>query len=151
MTGGFPTSVSRWVRAATVAHGRQRQSKLELEVRILQVALAGLVTKFQLVHLQKLASDGPAVVRFGNIMLDELIKLDAMQFLRPIDPRGWNALRDDHGSGLDDFDTKQYIEITEEGREYLALRTELAARLAELTATGPTSLTTTRWTTAPPR
>jgi hypothetical protein len=42
-----------------------------------------------------------------------------------------DALRDDHGSGLDDFDMKQYIEITEEGREYLALRTELAARLAE--------------------
>jgi hypothetical protein len=79
----------RWVRAATVAHGRQRQSRLELEVRILQVALARLVTKFQLVHLQKLASDRPAVVRFGNIMLDELIKHDAMQFLRPIDPRGW--------------------------------------------------------------
>jgi hypothetical protein len=108
-----------------------RQSKLELEVRILQVALAGLVTKFQLVHLQKLASEGPAIVRFGNIMLDELIKLDAMQFIRPIDPRGLNALQDDHGSGLDDFDMKQYVEITEEGREYLALRTQLAARLAE--------------------
>jgi hypothetical protein len=108
-----------------------RQNRLELEVRILQIALAGLVTKFQLVHLQKLASDGPAIVRFGNIMLDELTHLDAIQFIRPIDSRGLNALRDDHDSGLDDFDMKQYVEITKEGREYLALRTQLAARLAE--------------------
>ena len=99
-------------------------------MRALQVALTGLVTTFELIHLQKLASDGPAIVRFGHIMVDELTHLDAMQFIRPIDPRGINALDADHGSGLDDFDLKNYLEITNEGEEYLALRAQLDARTA---------------------
>jgi len=49
------------------------------------------------------------------------------QFLRPIDGRGLNALREDHGSGLDDFGLKRCVEITPEGQEYLALRDRLAA------------------------
>jgi hypothetical protein len=53
-----------------------------------------------------------------------------MEFIRPTDPRGLNALRDDHGGGLDDFDLKLYLEITQEGREYLLLGAQLATRTA---------------------
>jgi hypothetical protein len=115
------------------AHFRKIEAglnELEAEVRALQVSLTGLVTKFELIHLQKLAADGPAIVRFGNIMQGELTHLDAMEFMRPTDPRGLNALRDDHGSGLDDFDLKAYLEITQQGREYLLLRAQLATRTA---------------------
>lgn len=104
-------------------------SELEAEVRALQVSLTGLVTKFELAHLQNLAAEGPAVVRFGEIMQNELTHLDAMEYIRPTNPRGLNALRDDHGGGLDNFDLKTYVEITE-GREYLLLRAQLAARAA---------------------
>lgn len=107
-----------------------RQSALESEVRALQVALTGLVTKFEVVHLEKLAADGPATVRFGEIMIGELTHLDAMRFLRPTGPRGLNAIRESHGSGLSDFDLKDYVEITQEGLEYLALQAQLAARSA---------------------
>lgn len=103
-------------------------------MRALQVSLTGLVTKFELTHLKKLAADGPANVRFGEIMQYELTHLDAMEFIRPTSPRGLNALRDDHGGGLDDFDLKTYLEITQEGREYLLLRAQLAARIAETKA-----------------
>jgi hypothetical protein len=105
-------------------------SELEAEVRALQVALTGLVTKFELMHLQKLAGDGPAIARFGDILLRELTHLDAMDFIRPTDTRGLNALGQDHGGGLDHFDLKTYLEITQEGREYLLLRAQLAARTA---------------------
>ena len=108
-----------------------RQSALESEVRALQVAISGMVTKFEIAHLEKLAADGPAVVRFGEIMISELTHLDAMQFLRPKGLRGLNALRQDHGSGLDDFDLKEYVEITKEGLEYIILRTRLVARTTE--------------------
>ena len=108
-----------------------RQDALESEVRALSVAVGGLVTKYEFVHLEKLTKEGPAVVRYGDIMLAELTHLDAMTFLRPRDVRGLNALREDHGSGLDEFDLKSYIEVTQEGREYLALRARLAARLAQ--------------------
>jgi hypothetical protein len=108
----------------------ERQKTIESEVQALQVALTGLVTKFELIHLQKLASEAPAIVRFGNIMLAELTRLDSMQFVYPIDVRGLNALRDDHGSGLNEFDLKDYVAITNEGREYLNLRAQLDARTA---------------------
>ena len=107
-----------------------RQSAFESEVKALQVTLTGLVTKFELVHLERLAAPGPTTVKFGEIMLRELEHLDAMQFVRPTELQGLNALRDQHGSGLDDFDLKQYVEITVEGREYLALRAQLAAATA---------------------
>lgn len=107
-----------------------RQSALESEVRALQVALTGLVTKFEVVHLEKLAADGPATVRFGEIMIAELTHLDAMRFLRPTGPRGLNAIREAHGSGMNDFDLKDHVEITQEGLEYLALQAQLSARTA---------------------
>jgi hypothetical protein len=107
-----------------------RQDVLEAEIRALQVSLTGLVTKFEVVHLQKLAGEGPATVRFGEILLRELERLDAMEFVRPTHVRGLNAIREQHGSGLDDFDLKDFVEITTEGREYLALRAQLAARTA---------------------
>ena len=120
-TGGITASFER-IEA--------RQESLESEVKALQVALTGLVTKFEMIHLTKLAGEGPASVRFGEIMLNELTHLDAMQFVRPLDPRGLNALRQDHGSGLNDFNLKDYIEIAHEGLEYLALRAQLHARAA---------------------
>jgi hypothetical protein len=104
-----------------------RQSALESDVRALQVAIVGLVTKFEVVHLEKLAADAPAVVRFGEIMLGELTHLDAMRYVVPVDHRGLNALRDDHGTGLTDFDLKAYVAITQEGREYLGLRAQLGS------------------------
>jgi hypothetical protein len=107
-----------------------RQSALESDVRALQVTLTGLVTKFELVHLENLASEGPATVRFSQIMISELEHLDAMQFVRPTHVHGLNAIREEHGSGLDDFDLRQYVEITGEGREYLTLRAMRAARTA---------------------
>lgn len=109
-------------------------SDLEAEVRALQVSLTGLVTKWELAHLRNLAAARPAIVRFGNIMQSELTHLDAMEFIRPIGPGGLNALRDDHGSGLDDFNLKDYVEITQEGREYLALREQLVSRTARAQA-----------------
>jgi len=107
---------------------QKRQDALEADVRALQVALSGLVTKFELVHLEKLAAHVPATVEFGDIVVRELTHLDAMGFVRPIDKRGINAIGEDHGSGLDDFDLKAYLEITTAGREYLDLRSKINHR-----------------------
>ena len=107
-----------------------RQSELESEIRALQIAVGGIVSKYEILHLEGLAGDGPAVVRFGEIFVDELTHLDGMGFVVPRDVRGLNAIRDDHGSGEDDFDLKTYVDITMEGREYLALRAHLATRTA---------------------
>ena len=109
----------------------KKQSELEEDVRALQVALVGLVNKNEQRHLERLAADGPYTVRFGDIFVAELTRLDAMDYVQPVDSeRGINAIRQDHGSGLDDFDLKHYIAITSKGREYLDLRNTLTSRPA---------------------
>ena len=35
--------------------------------------------------------------------------------------RGFNAIRDEHGQDGNDFDLNQYVEITEQGKSYLAM------------------------------
>jgi hypothetical protein len=113
----------------------KRQNELETEMQALQMAVTGLVTKHELMHLKNLAAEGIAVVRFSKIMVQELDHLDAMMYIVPLDPRGLNAIEQDYGNGLDDFDLKQYVGITQEGLQYLFLRTRLAARAAANRAT----------------
>jgi hypothetical protein len=109
----------------------KKQNELEADVRALQVALVGLVNKNEQGHLERLAADGPYIVRFGEIFVGELTRLDAMDYVQPVDKeRGINAIRQDHGSGQDDFDLKRYVAITSKGREYLDLRNTLTSRMS---------------------
>jgi hypothetical protein len=103
-----------------------RQRRVEDNVAALRVAVAGLVTKFEDAHLNGLAARTPVVVKFNNHMVGELTRLDAIDFVRPTDPRGLNAIREDHGDDQDDFDLKRYVEITEKGLHYLAIRATLS-------------------------
>jgi hypothetical protein len=108
-----------------------RQQALESEVRALQVAISGLVTKFEMRHLVALAGEGPAPMSFGHHLMNELDHLDAMNFVRPREVGGLNVIRQKHENGPYDFDLKWYVEVTGEGREYLALRAGLDARSAQ--------------------
>jgi hypothetical protein len=110
---------------ATVARLRHDQDVLQSNVAALQVAVAGIVTKFEESHLRKLAGREPALVHFGHIFLEELTRLDRINYIRPRDARGLNAIREDFSDDSVDFDLKQYVEITEEGSNYLALRDAL--------------------------
>jgi hypothetical protein len=105
-----------------------RQGKLESEVRALQVTLFGLVTKWELQHLQELARPGPFYVQFSPHMVRELDRLHATGFVEPVNTdldlvEAINA----HDNSSDRFDLKQYVKITEEGRLYLKLREEFAS------------------------
>jgi hypothetical protein len=56
----------------------------------------------------------------------ELDRLDAMGFIKPKDEvRGLNAIVDDHAGDPDEFDLKKYVEITDDGADYLELRKRL--------------------------
>ncbi|TMR15468.1 hypothetical protein ETD86_27210 [Nonomuraea turkmeniaca] len=67
----------------------------------------------------------PARYRQDRKLQMELDRLDAMGFVEPVDPRGLNAIPQDHGQTYDEFDLKRYVAITEAGREYLRLRERL--------------------------
>jgi len=113
--------------SARLDRAEARQRVLESELRALQVALSGLVTKYEWDHLRRLAGEGPVLARFrqDRKLQMELERLDAMGFLEPVDPRGLNAIPQDHEHIYEEFDIKRYVAITQAGREYLRLREQL--------------------------
>jgi hypothetical protein len=59
-------------------------------------------------------------------MYDELHHLDAMQFVIPAEGRGLVDIKNTYAKReAIEFDLKEYIRITKEGREYLALLEQL--------------------------
>lgn len=115
--------------SARLAGYEARQRAVEADIRALRLALTGVVTKYEWDHLRRLAGGEPVMVRFrrDRKLQLELERLDAMGFLRPLDPRGLVAIEQDHGDGREEFDLRSYVSVTEAGREYLAVREELEA------------------------
>ncbi|MFD1537561.1 hypothetical protein [Nonomuraea guangzhouensis] len=114
--------------SARLAQYEQRQNSLEAEVNALRIALTGLVTKYEWDHLRRLMEQPMVMVRFreDRKLQLELERLDAMGFIRPKDEvRGLNAVVDDHAVDPNEFDLKNYVEITDDGADYLELRKRL--------------------------
>jgi hypothetical protein len=111
---------------------RSRQERQEAEVRSLQVALQGIVTQYELDKLIGLNEEGSFLVDYSDEMNNELQRLQAMGLIQNYEGVGVWTIRDDFRDRDEQFDLKQFFSITEQGREYLNLRTELLNR-----ASGP--------------
>lgn len=83
-----------------------------------------MVTEFEYEKFRGVAEPDPFLVQFHNSMVQELNRLDAIRYLRPRPGFGIESIRERDGSDKK-FDLKQYVEITNDGREYLKLRDEL--------------------------
>jgi len=103
---------------------KSRQEFAESQLRTLQIVVRGLVTEWEYEKLRGLASDGPFMVRFHNDMYDELKRLDAIRYVKPRPGYGIISIRERDGRGIE-FDLRQYVEITNDGLEYLKLRDRL--------------------------
>jgi hypothetical protein len=101
-----------------------RQSATESRLRTIQVVIKGLITEFEYEKLRGLAAPGTFMAQFHNSMVQELNRLDAIRYVRPVPPYGIESIRERDGTDKK-FDLKQYIQITEDGSEYLRLRDEL--------------------------
>lgn len=110
-----------------------RQETIESRVWALQLIVKGLITKFEYDKLVGLAASDPFMVRFHNDMYRELKHLDAIGYVQPKQGEGLVSIRDRDGSS-DEFDLKQYVQITPEGLEYLKLRDELSESLGSVSA-----------------
>jgi hypothetical protein len=111
----------------TQQHIRQlqnRQDSTESQLRTIQIVMKGLVTDFEYTKLRGLAAAGPFDVQFHNSMIAELNRLDAIHYVRPRAGYGIESMRERDGTDRK-FDLKQYMEITEDGLEYLRFRDEL--------------------------
>jgi hypothetical protein len=103
--------------------------ELQSDVRSIQVALTGIVTKHEIKHLRRLAEKSPYQVQYGEPLWRELEELDAKGFIKPTDDIGRGRLntikaRFGHES-LDPnrpvFDLNDYVKITQSGEEYVQL------------------------------
>lgn len=101
-----------------------RQDTTESRLRTIQIVIKGLVTEFEYEKMCGLAAKGPFMVQFHNSMIAELNRLDAIRYVRPKPGYGIESIRERDGTDKK-FDLKQYVEITDDGLEYLSLRVQL--------------------------
>ena len=102
----------------------QRQDRQASDIRILQFLLDGIVPELELEKLRGLNSDKPFMVQYHEEMYYEIKRLDAKRFVRPRTGHGVNSIHN-HVDDRNLFDLKTYIEITDKGREFLALYDEM--------------------------
>jgi len=105
----------------------ERQEEAENTLRAIRIALSGLINRYEFHHLEGLAEKGPYLVKFGNIFFDEVRRLDSIGFLIPTRPGGFNTIQEQHGSDGSEFDLKEYVQITDQGNSYLAMRKVMEA------------------------
>jgi hypothetical protein len=106
----------------------ERQERTEDTLKAMQIALTGLLTKYEYEHLRRLYVPGAYRCRYGSIFFDEVRRLDSIGFIRPTSQyqnRGFNAIRDEQEHDGNEFDLKLYVEITDQGKSYLVIRSKL--------------------------
>jgi hypothetical protein len=103
--------------------------ELQSDVRALQVALTGIVTRYEVRHLRELSNSNPYPVQYGEPLWKELEELDARGFIIPTSDIGkcrLDTIRRIYGAeSLDPnrptFNLRDYVQITSAGAEYLSL------------------------------
>jgi hypothetical protein len=98
-----------------------RLSQQAAEIRSLQVALQGIVTRYELDKLVGLSKQEPFLCHYSDDMYNELKRLRAMGLVLNHEGTGLTDMRRDNKDSRRQFDLKRYFYITEQGREYLKL------------------------------
>jgi hypothetical protein len=101
--------------------------KQKAEIRSLQVALQGIVSRYELDKLVGLHREEPFQCYYSDDLFEELKHLRAMDLVRNHEGTGLADLRRQFKDKHQQFDLKRFFYITEQGREYLTLRKELLA------------------------
>lgn len=111
-TLGFaPTRVLAHMQAVEQEQLRQRE-----EIDALKFLIQNFVTRYELVHLSKLASGEPFPFTQSEAFEAELRRLLALGFIERVPGRGIRSLFDTGD------DVRNHLAITGQGRTYLALR-----------------------------
>lgn len=108
-----------------------RVDRMESSVESIRAALEGIVTKFERMHLNKLVPPNNDIVRFGEDFMKEIRRLDAIDFLTPLDKQaGLNAIINAHGRPDEEFHLREYVQLTAQGSRYLRLIGDVPANKA---------------------
>lgn len=108
---------------ATFQSLQARQESLEDQVQMLAVLLGGMMTSYEYEKLHYLAHpDAEFMVEWHERMRDELYHLDALRYIKVFCPGGIEQLASEQRNSGRRFNLKEYVQITDRGRAYLALR-----------------------------
>lgn len=123
--------VSDTKAATAITDIRTRQNEQEeqlvsqqVQIRSLQVALSGIVTKYELDKLIGLSGEPAFMCYYSDGLYGELKHLRAMNLIADQDGADLSRVAQ-YKDSSEKFDLKQFIYITEQGREYIRLRREL--------------------------
>jgi hypothetical protein len=101
-------------------------SKQRAEIRALQFALRGIVTRCEEEKLVRLEEPGPFLCWYSNDLYNEIRRLRAMGFVENLSGVGLRNIREGFKNKNQQFDLKHFFSVAPEGREYLRLRREVA-------------------------
>jgi hypothetical protein len=110
---------------------RQKQQEKQLveqrdAIRSLQFALQGIITRYELEKLLGLSREEPFLCFYSDDLYNEMKRLRAMALVTNKDGVGLGTIRAEYKDRNKQFDLKHFFYITDHGREYLRLRSELS-------------------------
>ena len=104
---------------------KDQLSRQQAEIRSLQVALQGIVTRFELDKLMGLSKEESFLCYYSEDLYDELKRLRAMKLVQNHEGVGLETIRREYKDKSQKFDLKRFFYITDQGQEYLKLRGEM--------------------------
>jgi hypothetical protein len=119
-----------WLNARTLQELKNDVEQQEATIRAIKVALRGIVTKFEIDYLRRLMKAETWDCRYDPDTYYRLKRLDDMGFVLPTVTNGNRSLvRIQERFGDENipveqrqwFNMKDYVEITEEGKNYVEL------------------------------
>lgn len=109
----------------------QELSRQQAQIRSLQVALQGIVTKYEFDKLNGLQHSEPFMCYYSDDLFEEMKHLRAMGLVHHQEGSGLAAMKRGYKDRNNKFDLRDFFYLTAQGREYLALRQQMMAEDAE--------------------
>jgi hypothetical protein len=101
----------------------KRQELQESEIKAIQIALRGILTKHEFGPLKALDGAGKVEIKKEPHLDTYLHRLDGLNFIQP--KSGYGLVNIENIENDKMFDLKEYLYITDEGRAYLDITTKL--------------------------
>jgi hypothetical protein len=126
----FRNQMILWLNARAIQTLKHDVEQQALTIRAISVALRGIVTRFEIDYLRRLINPDPWHCRYDPDTYDRLKRLDDLGFVLPTVIDGDRRLIriqerfGDEGKPVEQrtwFNMKDYVEITEAGRDYVRL------------------------------
>ena len=103
----------------------KQQERQASDIRSLQVAFNGIVTKYEYDKLVGLSKDRPFMCYYSDDLISELKRLRSMTFIDNREGVGIRSIVKEFKHRGEKFDLKKFFFITDAGKEYTRLREEM--------------------------